>query len=173
MRSRIEAFSLVLLRTLIGWHFVYEGYYKLILPGWSRAGAPLRDWTASGYLNAATGPFADVFHRMAGSGAMAWIDVLVPVGLLLVGLSLLLGLFTQLGAAGGLALLTLFYVSSIPTTGVPMAGAEGTYLLVNKTLIEWAALLVVLAARTGRIAGLDLLRRRVRRESRTVQPMQS
>jgi hypothetical protein len=40
---------------------------------------------------------------------------------------------------------------------------------VNKTLIEWAALLVVLAARTGRIAGLDLLRRRARRESRTVR----
>ena len=162
VRSRFEAFSLVLLRTVIGWHFLYEGYYKLLVPGWSRAGDPLRAWSASGYLRAATGPFADTFHAMAGSGAMTWIDVLVPVGLLLVGLSLLLGLFTQIGAVGALGFLTLFYVASIPTAGVPMPGAEGTYLLVNKTLVEWAAVLAVLAGRTGHIAGLDLLRARRR-----------
>ena len=32
-RPRLEAFALVLLRTLIGWHFLYEGYYKLVTPG--------------------------------------------------------------------------------------------------------------------------------------------
>jgi uncharacterized membrane protein YphA (DoxX/SURF4 family) len=86
-----------------------------------------------------------------------------------VGLSLLLGLFTQLGAAGALAFLTLFYLASIPTTGAPMPGAEGTYLLVNKTLVEWAAVLVVLVARTGHIAGLDLLFARRARAVRTVR----
>jgi thiosulfate dehydrogenase [quinone] large subunit len=161
-RSRLEGFSLVLLRTIIGWHFAYEGFYKLVVPGWSRAGDPLREWTAAGYLRASTGPLADVFHGMAASAAIGWIDVIVPVGLLLVGLSLLLGLFTQLGATGALAFLTLFYLASIPTMGVPVAGAEGTYLLVNKTLVEWAAVLVVLAGRTGEVAGLDLLRRRRR-----------
>ncbi|MBK5296788.1 MAG: DoxX subfamily, partial [Vicinamibacteria bacterium] len=29
-RTRLEAVALVLLRTVIGWHFLYEGYYKLI-----------------------------------------------------------------------------------------------------------------------------------------------
>jgi thiosulfate dehydrogenase [quinone] large subunit len=162
VRSGFEGFSLVLLRTIIGWHFAYEGFYKLLVPGWSRGGDPLRAWSAAGYLKASTGPFADFFHTMAGSAAMGWIDVAVPVGLLLVGLSLLLGFFTQLGAWGALAFLTLFYLASIPMTGVPVAGAEGTYLLVNKTLVEWAAVLVVLAGRTGEIAGLDLLRRRRR-----------
>jgi thiosulfate dehydrogenase [quinone] large subunit len=163
VRSAFEGFSLVLLRTIIGWHFLYEGYYKLMVPAWSRAGSPLGAWSAAGYLRAATGPFADTFHAMASSSAIAWIDVAIPVGLVLVGLSLLLGLFTQLGAAGALAFLTLFYLASIPTAGVPTAGAEGTYLLVNKTLVEWAAVLVVLVARTGHIAGLDLLfTRRVR-----------
>ena len=33
--------------------------------------------------------------------------------------------------------------------------AEGTYLFVNKNLIEAAAVLVLLSFRTGRIAGLD------------------
>ena len=34
--SRWEAFSLVFLSTVVGWHFLYEGYYKLMLPGWTR-----------------------------------------------------------------------------------------------------------------------------------------
>jgi thiosulfate dehydrogenase [quinone] large subunit len=166
-RSRFEGFSLVLLRTIIGWHFAYEGLYKLLVPGWSRAGDPLGAWSAAGYLRASTGPLADVFHVMAASTAIGWIDVIVPVGLLLVGLSLLLGLFTQLGAVGALAFLTLFYLASIPMMGTPVVGAEGTYLLVNKTLVEWAAVLVVLAGRTGDVAGLDLLRSR-RRVAATV-----
>jgi hypothetical protein len=59
-----------------------------------------------------------------------------------------------------MVLLTLFSLAAIPTSGVPMPAAEGTYLIVNKTLVEWAALLVVAASRTGLIAGLDLVWRR-------------
>ena len=169
--SALQRFSLVLLRTLIGWHFAYEGYYKLVVPGWTRAGQPVRGWSAAGYLESATGPFADAFQALAGSGLMPWIDIAVPVALLLIGLSLMLGLFTQLGAIGALAMLTAFYVAYIPTTGTMMPGAEGTYLLVNKTLIEWGAVLVVLVSRTGRIAGLDLLWGRRRRVAeRPVSP---
>jgi thiosulfate dehydrogenase [quinone] large subunit len=173
VRTRLEGFSLVLLRTIIGWHFLYEGCYKLMVPGWSRAGEPLRAWSAAGYLRSSTGPFADTFRALAESAAVGWIDVLVPVGLVLVGLSLMLGWFTQLGASGALAFLTMFYAASIPTSGAPTPGAEGTYLLVNKTLVEWAAVLVVLMARTGEIAGLDLARRRrrLRRLSAATAPL--
>ena len=159
-RSRLEALALVLLRTLIGWHFLYEGYYKLVIPGWTRAGAPLASWSASGYLKAATGPFAGAFHTLAQSAAGGWVDHFVPIGLVLVGLSLLLGLFTQVGLWGALTFLTLFYLSAIPTDGVPRPGNEGTYLLVSKTLIERSAVLALIACRTDRLAGLDLLRRR-------------
>ena len=41
--------------------------------------------------------------------------------------------------------------------GLPEARSEGTYLIVNKNLIEAAAVLVLLSFRTGRIAGLDQL----------------
>jgi thiosulfate dehydrogenase (quinone) large subunit len=163
----LQAFGLVLLRTLIGWHFLYEGYFKLILPGWSRSGQPLPNWTAAGYLRGASGPFADLFRPMAGSALAPWIDNLMPIALALVGLSLLLGLFTQAGCWGGLGLLALFYVSAIPVSGQPQPGAEGAYLFVNKNLIEAAAVLVVLSFHTGRIAGLDLLlpRRGAREEA--------
>lgn len=156
----LQAAALVLLRTLIGWHFFYEGYVKLLAPAWSRDGVPQGVWTAAGYLQAATGPLAGWFQPLAGSAAIGWIDVLVPLGLMLVGVSLLLGLFTQLGAWSALGFLTAFYLAAIPTTGRPMPGAEGAYLLVSKTLLEWAAVLVLLVFRTGRIAGLDVLRLR-------------
>lgn len=155
--ARWHGVALVVLRTLIGWHFLYEGYYKLVLPAWSTAGAPLPAWSAAGYLRGATGPLAPAFQALAASSLAGWIDLAIPIALLLVGLSLVLGLFTTRGCQGAALLLTLFYLAAIPLDGVPRPGAEGTYLVVNKTLIELAAVLVLLAARTGSIAGLDLL----------------
>ena len=156
--SDAQGIALVLLRTLIGWHFLYEGYFKLALPGWAREGQPLAPWSAAGYLKGAAGPLAGLFQSMSSPVLQPWIDRLVPIGLLLVGLSLVLGLLTQAGCWGALGFLTLFYASSIPTAGTPQAHAEGTYLIVNKNLIEWCAVMVLLLFRTGQIAGLDLLR---------------
>jgi thiosulfate dehydrogenase [quinone] large subunit len=155
--SSLQRAALVLLRTLVGWHFLYEGYYKLMVPAWSRDGQLLARWSAAGYLRTASGPLSGLFHRLAASDTSPWIDRLVPTALVLVGLSLILGFATQIGCWGALAFLVLFYASGIPTSGVPQTGAEGTYLLVNKNLVEAAAVLVVLAFRTGAIAGLDVL----------------
>jgi thiosulfate dehydrogenase [quinone] large subunit len=155
-----QQWGLVLLRTLIGWHFLYEGYFKLLHPAWSRAGSPLGDWSSAAYLKAATGPAAALFHAMGASPWVAQLDTLVALSLTLVGLSLVLGLFTDLGCAGALLLLAMFYVSAIPTRGIPEPHNEGAYLFVNKNLIEAAAVFVLLKFRTGRIAGLDCLRGR-------------
>jgi len=167
--SRGQEVSLVLLRTLVGWHFLYEGYFKLLRPAWSRDGAPLAAWTSAGYLHAANGPFAALFHHLADSAWVGRVDTLVAAGLILVGLSLTLGLFTQAGCAGALALLALFYLSQIPTAGVPQPQTEGAYLFVNKNLIEAGAVLVLLVFRTGRIAGLDRLRHETRAPVTTAQ----
>ena len=159
-RNHLSAFQqilLVALRTLIGWHFVYEGYYKLMVPAWSSDGVPLARWTSAGYIRAASGAVARMFQRMLDAGWTPWIDNAVKIGLLLVGVSLMLGLFTRVGCWGALFLLAMFYLSAIPFGGVPQSGAEGAYLIVNKTLIEAAAVAVVLAFDTGRIAGLDQL----------------
>ncbi len=155
--STFQRVALLTLRTLIGWHFLYEGLYKLMLPGWTRDGARLAAWTAKGYLKASTGPFAPWLHRLADSSASGWIDIIVPVGLLLVGLSLILGLFTRLGCLGAIAFLTMFYISMPPTSGLQEPGAEGAYLIVNKNLIELAGAVVLFAFPTGRLAGLDRL----------------
>lgn len=153
--SATQQVALVSLRTLIGWHFLYEGYYKLVLPAWSADGVPLGQWSSAGYLKAASGPLAGLFRRMVDAGWTPWIDRAVEIGLVLVGLSLMLGLMTRIGLWGAVLLLGIFYVLSIPVKGTPQPGSEGTYLIVNKNLIELAGVLMLLTFKTERIAGLD------------------
>lgn len=148
---------LVVLRSLIGWHFLYEGYVKLLGPMWTRGGVPLQPFSSAGYLRNATGPLADVFHAMAASPWIGTLDLAIAWTLFLAGLFLLLGLFTQLGCVLAAGLLAMFYVSAIPLSGVAEPRAEGTYLIVNKNLIELAAVATVFTFRTGRVAGLDRL----------------
>src|SRR5687768_5921415 len=114
-----QQFALVLLRTLIGWHFLYEGYFKLLRPAWSRDGEPLAAWSASGYLKGATGPLASQFHALGDVPWIGALDMIIAVGLLMIGLSLILGCFTRVGCVAALAMLTLFYLSGIPLSGQP------------------------------------------------------
>jgi thiosulfate dehydrogenase [quinone] large subunit len=160
--SRAQEVALVVLRTLIGWHFLYEGYVKLWWPAWARDGWPLGRWSSAGYLRSASGPLAELFRGLADRSWLPALDLLVAWGLVLVGLSLMLGLFTQTGCVGALLLLAVFYLSWMPTRGVIESGAEGSYLVVNKNLVEAGAVAVVMAFRTGRISGLDLLLERRR-----------
>jgi len=155
-RVHLQQTLLVVLRTLIGWHFLYEGYTKLLHPAWSQTGAPLSAWSSAGYLKAATGPLAPLFHWIGSSSWIGGFDLAVAIALTVVGLSLMLGWFTQVGCSGALALLALFYLSAIPTGELDVR-SEGTYLLVNKNLIEACAVAVLLTFRTGLIAGLDRL----------------
>ncbi len=158
--SRLQMVTVVALRVLIGWHFLYEGLSKLTTPGWS----------AAGYLLQSRGPFADPFRWMAADpDVLAIVNQLNMWGLALIGLGLLLGCFTRLASAAGILVIALFYLCNPPFVGyfysIPM---EGSYLIVNKNLVELAALAVVLVTGSGRAAGLDriihgLLEGRVRR----------
>ena len=155
--SPLQQTSLVLLRTLIGWHFLYEGYFKWSLPAWSSDGKPLGAFSAAGYIKAGDGPLSGLAQWAINAGLLPWINGLVIFGLLAVGVSLMLGLLTQLGCLGGLLLLATFYFTAIPTSGLPQPGAEGSYLFINKTLIEGVAVFALFTFDTGRIAGLDRL----------------
>jgi thiosulfate dehydrogenase [quinone] large subunit len=171
----LQQITLILLRTLIGWHFAWEGFVKLWWPSWSRGGWPLGRWSSAGYLEGSTGPFAEFFRGLAGSSWIPVLDYFIAIVVLLTGLSLMLGLFTQTGVLSALVLQILFYALYIPTYGVIVPGAEGNYLFVNKNLVEAAALLVLLVFRTGRIAGLDLLLadRRRRKALAAVEPAEA
>ncbi|MCE5306346.1 MAG: DoxX family protein [Acidobacteriales bacterium] len=130
-----EKWAIAVLRIVIGWHFLYEGYIKLMTPG----------WTATGYLKSATGPLSGFFYNLASNDSLTRIiDALNIWGLVLVGLGLMFGVLVRTAAGGGMALLALYYLAQPPLFS-PSAGAmtEGAYLLVNKNLVELCALLVV------------------------------
>lgn len=154
--SNVQQTALVVLRTLIGWHFLYEGYTKLLHPAWGQNGMPLPAWSSAAYLQSATGPLGPLFRGIGNASWLASLDVVIAVALTAIGVSLMLGLFTQAGCRGALALLAAFYLAAVPTGGAD-ARAEGTYLLVNKTLIEACAVAVLFAFRTGSMAGFDRL----------------
>ena len=153
--SRPQMTTIVVLRVLIGWHFLYEGLSKLTTPGWS----------ASGYLLQSRGPFAALFRGMAANpGALGVVNQLTMWGLTAIGLGLILGCFTRLASASGLLVILLFYLCNPPFAGyfysIP---TEGSYLVVNKNLVEAAALAVILTTGSGRAAGLDLIIHRLLR----------
>ena len=132
--NRSQLFVLVLLRWFIGWHFLYEGMVKLLSPSWS----------AKRYLMSSES-FLDGFFTWLSSDAMIGIVNIMTVGLLLfVGITLIMGFWEKIGIAAGVALLTLFYLAHPSIPGFEStAPAEGSYLIVNKNLIELAALLVL------------------------------
>jgi uncharacterized membrane protein YphA (DoxX/SURF4 family) len=78
--------------------------------------------------------------------------------LLVVGGLLMIGLFTRLScfAAAGFLLLTILTQPSVPwIPAAPMN--EGSYLFVNKNVIEMVALLALMTTRCGQWAGLDAI----------------
>ena len=147
--------ALVALRMLIGWHFLYEGVAKISNPY----------WTSAGYLQASQGWFSEWFQELANSPtALTVVDNLNQWGLVLIGLALLVGTFTRTAAILGVIMLALFYLAAppLPTLEYSMP-AEGAYLIVNKVLIELAALLVILGFPTAHRIGLDRILFRNRR----------
>jgi thiosulfate dehydrogenase [quinone] large subunit len=141
--------AITLLRVVIGWHFLYEGLAKLTSPSWSSAG----------YLRQSRGPFADLFKWMASdANVLANVDLITMWGLTTVGALLMLGLFTRLASLAAIGFLTMFYVANPPFVGyfysIP---TEGSYLIVNKNVVELFALVVIFLTGSGRFAGLDRL----------------
>ena len=153
--SRPQMTTIVVLRVLMGWHFLYEGLSKLTTPGWS----------ASGYLLQSRGPFAALFRGLAADPSLLGVaNQLNMWGLTAIGLGLILGCFTRLASPSGLVVILLFYLCNPPFVcyfySIP---TEGSYLVVNKNLVEAAALAVILTTFSGRAAGLDLIIHRLLR----------
>ena len=142
-----QLWILVIVRVLIGWHFLYEGLVKLMNPSWS----------SLGYLMDSKGMFAGFFHTIAASPGMVSIaDFLNMWGLTAIGLGLILGCFTQLATVGGIVLLA-FYCFSHPSgiSTVYVLPSEGSYLWVNKNMIELFTLVLLYYFPTGRQIGFD------------------
>jgi len=158
--DRLITWLLTLVRIVIGWHFLYEGIAKLMSP----------DWSSAPYLAGSRWIFAALFNAMAESPAMVgFIDQMNIWGMILVGLGLITGLLTRWASLGGVVMLLFYFVAYPPVPGymfgVPV---EGSYLWVNRNLIELFALSVFIFISPSLQYGLDRLIRRWREEKARV-----
>lgn len=149
--------GIVLLRLLIGWHFLYEGVVKVYNP----------DWSAFSYLATAQGPLHFLFTPLASEGLINWVDTLNIMTLLFVGCSLLLGVLEKKGTIAAIGLLALYYFAHPPFPGLQQLNVEGNYWFVNKNLIELVACFVLFQNPTGEIFGVRSLFKKDRQLSKT------
>jgi len=130
--TKVQVSGLVLLRILIGWHFLYEGVIKAYNPS----------WTSRGYLLSASilKPF---FAWLASDSLISITDNLNIYGLIAVGASLLLGVRVRWGCVGGMLLLLFYYLAHPALPSLPQGPSEGSYWIVNKNVVEMATLFVI------------------------------
>ncbi len=151
----LQVFGLTLLRVLIGWHFLYEGLTKLYTPG----------WTAKEYLLGSVGPLAPLFRSMTKTESVInVVDNLNEWGLVLIGLSLFLGLLSRPAKILGMLLLSMYYLAYPPFASLGVnVHVEGSYWIVNKNLIEMAALFVLYLFPSSHLSGMDrfIFRKRI------------
>jgi hypothetical protein len=104
---------------------------------------------------------------ISGNTGMWIIDTINAYGLTIIGLALILGIFTRVALWSGASLLLMYYIAYPPFGGLSYgAPSEGSYLLVNKNLIELFAMILLSMTEAGQFFGLDKLRRRRKSEIR-------
>jgi len=108
------------LRLALGWIFLWAFLDKLFGLGhetpsanaWINGGSPTK-----GFLGkAVSGPFADIYHSIAGA---AWADWLFMLGLAGIGIALLAGIALRITAVAGGLLLVLMWTAVLPPENNP------------------------------------------------------
>ena len=115
------------------------------------------DWSAADFLNNSIGPFASLFKSIALNPTLLGLaDFLNQWGLVLIGISLMLGLLSRWACLGGMLLLGFYYFANPPFIGLADSSiTEGNYLIVNKNLIEFFALWVLFQFHDSKVFGID------------------
>ena len=133
-------YLLGLLRVSLGFILLWAFFDKLF--GLGFATSPSKSWLAgnsptSGFLlNAVQGPFAEFFKSLAGSG---WVDWIFMLGLLLIGLSLLFGIFMKLAGYSGTVMFLLMWLALLPPENNPILDEHIIYSLVLILLSSFKA----------------------------------
>ena len=154
---RAAQYAMGVLRLVVGWAFLWAFFDKLLALGFStgtdpETGAIDRFGEAAwihggnptlGFLSfGADGPFAGLYHAIAGD---AWTNVAFMFGLLAIGVSLTLGIFTRLATIAGVAMYLMMWTVVLPPENNP---------LTDDHIIGAAAVLVLGLYGAGRYLGL-------------------
>ncbi len=119
------------LRVLLGVTFLWAFIDKLF--GLGFATKPEQSWLAgssptAGYLtHAVHGPLATFYASLVGNPLVDWLFML---GLLLIGLSLILGIGMRIACWSGMVLLSLMYLSAFPPANNPLIDEHIIYIVI-------------------------------------------
>lgn len=126
----------VVLRISMGFVFLWAfldktfglGFATTAEKAWINGGSP----TTGFLLSAAKGPFAEIFHALAGVAVVDWLFML---GLLGVGVALIFNKYITWAAVAGSVMLLLIYLSSaLPPENNPLIDDHLIYILVFAVL---------------------------------------
>lgn len=143
MTKKIK-FFIFLIRVSSGWLLFYAGITKVLDSSWS----------AAGYLNNAT-TLSDFYAALAAPNILPVVNILNEWGLILLGASLILGLFTRFSGVIAASLMLLYY---FPVLDFPKIGE--TSFIVDEHIIYALVFVFLSAVKAGRFWGLDGRRRR-------------
>jgi len=107
-------------RVVVGWTFLWAfidkvfglGYATPAGKGWIDGGSPTK-----GYLSSAEGPFAGIYHDLAGTTFANWAFML---GLLGIGIAMTLGIGMRIAGVSGTLLYVLMWTVALPPATNPI-----------------------------------------------------
>ncbi|MBO3752861.1 DoxX family membrane protein [Streptosporangiaceae bacterium NEAU-GS5] len=118
-------------RLALGWIFLWAfldktfglGHSTTNAKAWINGGHP-----TEGFLKSGTkGPFADLYHAMAGAVAADWLFML---GLAAIGVALILGIGMRIAAGAGALLMVLMWSAVLPPASNPFMDDHLIYAVV-------------------------------------------
>lgn len=144
--EQVARYTAAALRLSLGWVFFWAfldkafglGHETAHAQAWVRGGSPTRGFLAF----ATSGPFADLYHGVAGQ---TWADWLFMAGLLGIGVALLAGVAMRPAAASGALLLVLMWTAVLPPEN---------NVLMDDHLIYAMVLVLLAAVGAGHTLGL-------------------
>lgn len=135
----IQKLSLVATRVVLGCMFFYAGITKVLDPKWS----------AGGYIQAAK-TFPALFKFFASPGILPVVNLVNEWGLVLLGVSLILGALVRWSAPLGALLMLLYYLAALD---FPYPNAHA--FIVDEHIIYIALLVYLASIGAGKTFGLD------------------
>ena len=136
--SKTSKYVLFLLRISMGGIFFYAGLTKVLNP----------EWTSLGYISNSK-ILPGLYSWLGSIQNIGWVDMANKWGLLLIGISLILGLLVRFSSSLGALMMLLYY---LPILDFPYAG-EHSYIIDDH--IIYILVLIFATVGAGRFVGLD------------------
>lgn len=136
LSGKLTGYWVVFIRLLVGWWFLHEGLNKYATPGAFSAG-----W----FLEKTGTIVSPVLNAFAGGTTEAAVNIVVPIGELLIGLGLILGALTRTAAFFGAVMMFFLY----------FGGEHWRRGLVNGDLLGLVLFVTIIIVGAGRVWGVD------------------